>query len=197
MSKGQLSHKGRLIILAAASGTGKTTLGQALLKRDRRIVRSISYTTRAPRKGEKHGRDYFFVSEKQFLELKRKGAFLEWANVFGRYYGTPKKEIVASMKKGKDVLLLIDVQGARQVKKIWPDATLVFLAPPSKEELRKRLTSRGTDSKAEIEKRLRIAVGEMDELNDIRLSDYRIVNRHVECAVMALQGIVAAERHCR
>ena len=127
-----MSNRGRLFVISASSGTGKTTLAKELLKKDRRLVQSISYTTRKPRPKERQGKDYFFVTKKEFRAIKRKKGFLEWANVFGRLYGTPKKEVEAHLKRRRDVLLLIDVQGAKKVKKTKPDAVFIFWRRPRK-----------------------------------------------------------------
>ena len=186
--------KGRLFVISASSGTGKTTLAKELLKKDRRLVQSVSYTTRKPRSNERQGKDYFFVTKKEFKAIKKKKGFLEWANVFGRFYGTPKKEVEQHLKRKRDVLLLIDVQGAKQVKATKPDAVFIFLVPPSKEELKKRLIRRGTESRSEIEKRYRVATSELKELNDLKLCDYRIVNREIPVARQVLEAIVRAER---
>ncbi len=186
--------QGRLFVISASSGTGKTTLARELLREDKRLVQSVSYTTRHPRPDEIPGRDYFFVAKKEFSEKMRKNGFLEWANVFGRFYGTPKKEVEDHTRHGRDVLLLIDVQGAKKVKKSKPDAVFIFLAPPSKEELLRRLHKRGTETRAEIRTRYKIATKEMKELNDLNLCDYRIVNRHIPVATEVLRGIIRAER---
>ena len=186
--------KGTLFVISASSGTGKTTLAKELLKKDRNLVQSVSYTTRKPRHNERQGKDYFFVSKKEFKTIKKRKGFLEWANVFGRFYGTPKKEVEQHLKRKRDVLLLIDVQGAKQVKATKPDAVFIFLAPPSKEELKKRLIRRGTESPAEIEKRYRVATRELKELNDLKLCDYRIVNREIPVARQVLEAIIRSER---
>ena len=144
-----LNKRGRLFVISASSGTGKTTLAHELLSKDKNLVQSISCTTRKPRPTERQGRDYFFVTKKDFKRIQKKNGFLEWANVFGKFYGTPKKEVEAQLKKKRDVLLLIDVQGAKKVKKSKPDAVFIFLAPPSKEELKRRLIARGTESTAQ------------------------------------------------
>jgi guanylate kinase len=190
-----MSNKGRLFVISASSGTGKTTLAKELLKKDRKLVQSVSYTTRKPRHNERQGRDYFFVSKKEFKAIKKKKGFLEWANVFGRFYGTPKKEVEQHTKRGRDVILLIDVQGAKQVKATKPDAVFIFITPPSKEELKRRLIRRGTESRAEINKRYRVATRELKELNELKLCDYRIVNRQIPVARQVLEAIVRAERH--
>lgn len=189
-----MSSRGRLFVISASSGTGKTTLAKELLKKDRRLVQSVSYTTRKPRHNERQGRDYFFVTKKEFKAIKKRKGFLEWANVFGRFYGTPKKEVQQHTKRGRDVLLLIDVQGAKQVKATKPDAVFIFLAPPSKEELKRRLIRRGTESRAEIERRYRVATRELKELNELKLCDYRIVNREIPVARQVLEAIIRAER---
>ncbi len=185
--------RGKLFVISASSGTGKTTLARELLKEDKNLVQSISYTTRPPRLTERNGEDYYFVTKKEFFEMNRKNRFLEWANVFGQYYGTPKKEVGEHQRRGRNVLLLIDVQGAKKVKKTKPDAVFIFLAPPSKQELKRRLEKRATDSKKEITKRLRVATQELKELNDLSLCDYRMVNRDIDTAREVLKGIITAE----
>lgn len=188
------NRRGRLFVISASSGTGKTTIAHELLKRNRNLVQSISCTTRQPRGAEKNGVDYYFVSKTEFASIRRKQGFLEWANVFGKFYGTPKKQCEAHLKKGRDVLLVIDVQGAKQIKHTRPDAVFIFLVPPSKEELLRRLKKRGTDSKAEIMKRYRVATEELLQLNDLKLCDYRIVNRDIEVCRVVIETIIRAER---
>ncbi len=185
---------GRLFVISASSGTGKTTLARELLREDKNLVQSVSYTTRHPRPDEKNGQDYFFVTKKEFLKKIKKNGFLEWANVFGRTYGTPKKEVEDHLRQGRDVLLLIDVQGAKKVKKTKPDAVFIFLAPPSKEELLRRLYKRGTETQKEISVRYKVATKELKELNELALCDYRIINRQIPVATEALRGIIRAER---
>ena len=186
--------RGKLFVISASSGTGKTTLARELLREDKNLIQSISYTTRAPRPNERNGEDYYFVSKKEFTHKNKKHGFLEWANVFGYYYGTPKKEVEEHLKRGRDVLLLIDVQGAKKVKKSKPDAVFIFLAPPSKEELKRRLQKRGTESRQEINKRYKVATRELVELNELKLCDYRIVNRYIPTAREVLKAIIRAER---
>ncbi len=187
------SH-GKLFVISASSGTGKTTLAHELLRQDKNLVQSISCTTRQPRSNEVDGKDYFFVKKEKFLEKKKKNGFLEWANVFGKFYGTPKKEVETYLKRGHDVLLLIDVQGANKVKKTRPDAVFIFLSPPSREELKRRLKKRGTESAQEINRRYKVATRELRQLNDMTLCDYRIVNREIPVAREVLKGIIRAER---
>jgi guanylate kinase len=186
--------KGRLFVISASSGTGKTTLAKKLLKEDKNLVQSISYTTRPPRKNEVQGKDYFFVTKDEFQAIRRKNGFLEWAAVFGHHYGTPKKQVEEHTKRSRDVLLLIDVQGAKQVKRTKPSAEFIFLAPPSKEELKRRLIRRGTETRKEIERRYRVATRELKELNELKLCDYRIVNREIPVANQVLKAIILAER---
>ena len=189
-----LNKRGRLFVISASSGTGKTTLAKELLKEDKNLVQSVSYTTRQPRPKEIQGKDYFFVTREEFLQKKKKNGFLEWANVFGKFYGTPKKEVDEHLKRGRDVLLLIDVQGAKKVKKTRPNAVFIFLTPPSREELKRRLKKRGTESPQEINHRYKVATTELKELNDMTLCDYRIVNREIPVAGEVLKGIIRAER---
>ena len=190
-----MTPSGKLFVISASSGTGKTTLAKKLLKEDKNLVQSVSYTTRPPRPNEVQGKDYFFVKKKEFKAIRRKNGFLEWANVFGRFYGTPKKQVKEHVKRGRDVLLLIDVQGAKQVKKTKPDAVFIFLAPPSKEELKRRLIRRGTETPREINRRYRVATRELNELNELKLCDYRIVNRKIHVAHQVLKSIIVAERN--
>ena len=192
-----MSRQGKLFVISASSGTGKTTLAQELLRENKNLIQSISYTTRAKRPTEVNGKDYKFVSKREFLEIKKKDGFLEWANVFGRYYGTSKKEVEEHLKRGRDILLLIDVQGAKKVKTVKPDAVFIFLSPPSKDELRKRLEKRATESKVEISRRLKVATSELRELNAMYdgrwLCDYRIVNRDIYKCREILKSIIHAE----
>ncbi len=186
--------RGKLFVLSASSGTGKTTLARELAAEDHNIVISVSCTTRLPRPNERDGADYFFLSNKDFSKKKKSGGFLEWANVFGSSYGTPSDVVEKNLKSGKDVLLVIDVQGAKQVRKTVPEAVFIFLSPPSIAELKRRLEKRGTDSGAEIRKRLKVAVEELEALNELYLFDYRVVNRDLLKAKKVLKGIVDAER---
>ncbi len=187
-------HTGRLFVISASSGTGKTTLAKKLLEEDKGLIQSISYTTRKPRPNEIQGKDYFFVTKTEFVAMRKEDAFIEWANVFGRYYGTARKQVQEHTARGRDMLLLIDVQGAKKIKQTMPEAVFIFLVPPSKQELKRRLEKRGTDSKAEINKRYRLATRELVELNDLELCDYRIVNREIPVATEVLKSIIRAER---
>lgn len=153
--------KGRLFIISAPSGTGKSTVVNHLLKKMPDLVYSISYTTRPPRGGEQNGKEYCFVDESTFKRLVNEGFFAEWAEVHGALYGTPRLELENAIAAGKNVVLDIDVQGGMALKKRYPQAVTIFLAPPSFEELKERLSGRKTDSQATVAKRLENATREM------------------------------------
>jgi len=172
--------RGRLFIVSAPSGAGKTTLCRAVLERFGDMKYSISFTTRPPRKGETDGVDYHFITEKKFRTGIERHQWAEWARVHDNYYGTSAEFIDARLDAGDDVLLDIDVQGAVQIVQRYPDSITVFIMPPSLEILRKRLVSRGTDQEEVIEKRLRIAEHEIEQNNLYR---HVIVNDHLPDAV--------------
>lgn len=180
------------IIVSSPSGAGKTTIVDAVLKRDKTVSRVITATTRAPRTGEKDGADYLFWSIKQFEQAIKKGQMLEWAQVHTHYYGIPKKSVDSLMKKGICPILVIDVQGARTVKAQYPDAATVFIVPPSLKELKKRILGRN-DNTQDIEIRLETAKKEMQELDRY---DYALLNDDLKEAVEKMAGIIAAEQ-CR
>lgn len=182
---------GNVFVISAPSGGGKTTLAGQILNAMPDVERSVSMTTRPPREGERDGRDYFFVSEAAFEAVRRKKGFLEHATVFNRSYGTPRAFVQSQRKQGKDVLLLIDVQGARQVKENLKDAIQVFVMPPSIEELRRRLEKRAADAPEEIQRRLAIAKREMREASQY---DYVVLNLDLAKAVDELRAIIIAER---
>lgn len=182
---------GHLYIVAAPSGTGKTTLVRLLLENDPGIRLSISYTTRAPRAGEADGREYHFVGVPDFLAKIGTGDFLEWAEVHGNYYGTSKTWIEAEMAAGRDVLLEIDWQGAQQVRKIFPAAIGVFILPPSLAELERRLSGRGTDSAETIARRMAAA---RDEMRHMAEFDYVIINDDLQQALGDLLSVARASR---
>jgi guanylate kinase len=183
--------KGNLIIISGPSGVGKTTLREALQKRIPDIRFSVSWTTRPQRPGEITGKDYRFVSKRKFEQKIKNDGFLEWAHVHNEYYGTPKAPILGWMGKGEDVLLDIDIQGARQVKKRLPHSTGVLILPPSKKELLKRLTQRQTEPQSKI--RLRLKHAEV-EIRSLRFFDFAVINRDIAPAVDALETIVKAAR---
>lgn len=182
---------GRLFVLSAPSGSGKTTVLARLIQRKGPIVRSISATTRAPRTGEKNGRDYYFLSRAQFERGIRRKAFLEHARILGHGYGTPRWAVERHLQAGKDVVLCIDIQGARQVRKSGLGATTVFLVPPSLKVLRERLRRRGTERPSQVRARLKLAHRELRETGRY---DYAVVNDRLEEAVEAVRTIIRAER---
>lgn len=182
---------GRLVILSAPSGSGKTTVLGELLKRDPRCVRSISATTRPPRRGEENGREYRFLTRSRFRRAQIGRGFLEHARILGHWYGTPRAPIERAIRAGRDVLLGIDVQGARQLRRGRLPVTTVFLLPPSLRALRQRLERRGTESADQIRARLRLA---RKELKEVRRYDYAVVNDRLEEAVQDVQAILRAER---
>ena len=171
---------GKLIVISAPSGTGKTTVVKKLLEKTPNIAASVSFTTRPMRENEREGIDYFFVDKRKFESMVDSKQFIEHATVFGNYYGTQKKSLLIDLKKGINVILEIDWQGAQQVKEKMPSCIMIFLIPPSKEVLLSRLKNRGTDSKREIENRFNQAVSDLNESNKF---DYVLVNDQIEVAV--------------
>ena len=179
-------------VVAAPSGTGKTTVCRQVVARDSQIEFSVSHTTRKQRAGEVDGRDYFFVSEPEFRQLVAEDAFLEWAEYNSHLYGTSWRAIEAGLARGHELLLEIEVQGARQVRARRPDARLIFLLPPSLEDLRRRLQGRGTDSREEIRRRLQVAERELEAIKEF---DYAVTNDDLESCVVNLLEIIRAERN--
>lgn len=186
-----MQHPGNLFVVAAPSGAGKSSLVKALRELDAHVSPSVSHTTRAPRGQEKHGREYFFASEQEFDAMVANQAFLEWANVHGKRYGTSKRALADRLAGGADVLLEIDYQGALQVKQAFPEAVLIFILPPSWEELRARLENRGEDSPEVIELRLKNASEEMAQVEKF---DFVIINELFETALFDLKAIIHAQR---
>ncbi|MFY9720944.1 MAG: guanylate kinase [Azonexus sp.] len=182
---------GKLYVVAAPSGAGKTTLVRLLLDSEPGVHLSISYTTRGPRPGEADGREYHFVDVATFRAMMARGDFLEWAEVHGNFYGTSKVWIADHLAAGHDVLLEIDWQGAQQVRAVFPQAIGVFILPPSMEELTRRLTGRGTDSTEVVERRLAAAQAEMRHVGEF---DYVIINDGLEQALDDLRAVVRASR---
>ncbi len=188
-----MSNRGNLFIISAPSGAGKTSLAERLLKEVDGLHFSVSHTTRKPRAVEKNGVEYFFVSVPDFEAMIAQGEFLEWACVYGNYYGTCRRAVERQLEAGVDVLLDIDVQGAEEVKRVFPEAISVFVLPPSQDELEKRLRSRGLDDDDVVEARLQKAWAETQHC---RGYDYLIVNELIEKSLLELQSIVLAAR-CR
>jgi guanylate kinase len=186
-------HGGSLLIVVAPSGAGKTSLVRALLAARDGIRLSISTTTRAPRAGERDGVDYFFVSAEEFSARRDRGEFLEWAQVHGNLYATSRAWIEQQIARGVDIALEIDWQGARQIRRIFPHALSVFIAPPSMAVLRERLTQRGKDSADVIEQRLAAARSELKHAGECQ---YVIINQDFAAASRSLVGIADAAR-CR
>ena len=184
-------REGIIFILSAPSGTGKTTLIKGLRAVYPDIKLSVSFTTRARRAGEIHGRDYYFVRSTKFAAMKAKGDFAEWAKVHDFFYATPRRPLDQCVRDGQDILLDIDVQGARKIKRKYPQAVSIFLLPPSWRELQRRLALRGTDRKETIRRRLVNARG---EIREIIKYDYYVVNCEVKTSVELLKSIVEAER---
>lgn len=182
---------GNLFIVAAPSGAGKTTLVKMLLERDAGIGLSVSYTTRAPRPGERDGREYHFVDVPAFLAMRENGDFLESAEVHGNFYGTSRRWIAEQMAAGRDILLEIDWQGAAQVKRHFPEAVTVFILPPSLEALRERLSGRGQDSAEVIERRMAAA---REDISHAAEFEYIIVNDDFDQALLDLMAVVRASR---
>lgn len=190
--------RGRLFVVAGPSGAGKGTLIEELLRRHPTAWLSVSATTRAPRSGETHGVQYYFLDRAAFRDKVRNGDFLEWAEVHGNFYGTPRQSVIERLEGGRDVILEIDVQGARQVREKMPDAVGIFVMPPSLEELQRRLRGRGTESDSEIARRLRNAREENEAAKEYR---YVVVNddlrraREELCAIYVNESpLVKADR---
>lgn len=181
--------QGTLFIISAASGTGKTSLVKELLATTENIAVSVSHTTRQIRVGEVHGQHYYFVSTDEFAQMIANGEFLENAEVFGNHYGTSRAAVKELLDQGTDVILEIDWQGALQVKKIFSDAVMIFILPPSKQTLRQRLSARGQDSIEVINTRLAGAVAEMRMYSNF---DYVVINDDFDVALQELQAIITA-----
>ncbi len=184
--------KGILFVVSAPSGAGKTTLLRRVVSRLPGVSLSISCTTRAPRPGEQEGVDYFFISRAEFIDMMREDRFIEWAQVHGDLYGTPRSNL-ERLQQGEDLILEIDTQGARKIREELKDGVLIFILPPSLEVLEERLRSRGGDSEEAIQARLQNAQKELDQMT---WYDYIVVNREIEEATKELASIIIAER-CR
>ena len=185
------TRRGILFIVSAPSGAGKTTLIKELLNIFPEIALSVSCTTRSRRPGERAGRDYHFVSEKRFRAVRARKGFAEWARVHGALYGTPRAPLERAMRRGRDMLLDIDVQGARKIKRLYPGAVSIFVMPPSWHVLEERLAGRGTDGRKTILKRLETA---RREIREVVRYDYTVVNSDLAAAVESAKAIVVAER---
>ncbi|MEL7486991.1 MAG: guanylate kinase [Pseudomonadota bacterium] len=188
----KVARRGLMFILSSPSGAGKTTLADRLLKKDGEIVLSVSATTRERRPGEVHGQDYFFVDEETFMRMRENNEFLEWANVFGHYYATPRAMVEQTLRDGKDVLFDIDWQGAQQLDEVaGEDVVKVFILPPSREELERRLRKRAQDPEDVVLRRMAKADAEMSHWAEY---DYVIVNYDLDESEELLRSILFGER---
>lgn len=191
VARQQAGYPGSLFVVAAPSGAGKSSLVKALLELDTRVHPTVSHSTRGPRGQEKHGREYFFISNEEFDSMVSNDAFIEWANVHGNRYGTAKKAVEDRIAQGADVVLEIDFQGAMQIKKVFANAVLIFILPPSLDELRARLERRGEDKLDVIDLRMRNACIEMAQAEKF---DYVIINEVFERAVFDLKSVIHSQR---
>ncbi|MCZ0703374.1 guanylate kinase [Natronobacillus azotifigens] len=188
-----IEEKGILFVLSGPSGVGKGTVRKALFEKDTALQYSISMTTRAMREGEEEGVDYFYRSKEDFEKMIEDNQLLEHAQYVGNYYGTPRTYVEETLDKGNDVFLEIEVQGALQVKKNFPEGVFIFLSPPSLEELKNRIVSRGTETETLVMNRLKAAKDEIELMDNY---DYVVVNDQVDRAVEKVQAIVKSE-HCK
>lgn len=186
-------QQGVLAVVSGFSGAGKGTIMRALLEKYDNYALSISATTRDPRPGEADGREYFFMTDEQFEKMIAEDELIEHARYVNHYYGTPRRYVESKMQEGKDVILEIEIQGARKVKEQYPDALLIFVVPPSAEELKNRLVHRGTETAEVIEKRLKRAREESDGMDSY---EYILVNDQVDACVEKLHGLIQS-RHLR
>jgi len=188
-----MSHRGLLIVVSGPSGAGKGTICKELINRDASIAVSISATTRRPRNGEVDGKAYHFIDRDSFVNMINEDGFLEYACVYDNFYGTPKNFVIDKIESGENVLLEIDIQGALQVKKKYPEGIYVFILPPSMKELRNRIVGRGSETKDSLQKRMSSAYSEIEYIKNY---DYFIVNDTITHATNILQSIICAEK-CR
>lgn len=187
-----MNHQGILVVVSGFSGAGKGTLMKELLKRYDNYALSISATTRAPREGETDGKEYFFVTKEQFEKMRDERKLIEYAQYVNNYYGTPKEYVEQKMAEGKDVILEIEIQGALQVRELYPDALLLFVMPPSADELKERLVGRGTESPEVIAQRLAISAKESQFMPQY---DYLVVNDVLEESVRQVHEIIQSEHY--
>jgi guanylate kinase len=191
MTQGGEKRKGTLFVVTAPSGAGKTSLIDAVMKDDPSLKISVSYTTRKPRPGEKHGVDYHFVDAPTFRRMQQRGEFLESAEVHGNHYGTAKKVILDALAAGEDMILEIDWQGAREVRRLYPQSVGIFILPPTVEELERRMRARAQDSDAVIRQRVTNAQEELAHAGEFK---YAIINKDFETARRELASIIQRER---
>lgn len=187
-----INKKGLLLVVSGPSGTGKGTICKDIVAKHEAINLSISATTRNPRVGEAEGKSYFFKTKEEFEAMVDRGEFLEHAMIYDNYYGTPKKAIFDELDKGRDVILEIEMQGAMQIKEVYPQAVFIFVLPPSLQELRNRIVGRGTETEEQIEKRFNSAYDEIKLLGDY---DYFIFNNIVEKSSEEILNILEVEKN--
>lgn len=187
-----MKEKGLLLVISGPSGAGKGTICKALMEKNTMWL-SVSATTRQPRKGEIDGKNYFFISHEEFLDRIDKDDFLEYAEVYGNYYGTPRSSVIDMLESGKDVILEIDIQGALKVKDAFPEGIFIFILPPSMEELKQRIIKRGSETSESLMTRFMSAY---KEINYVSRYSYAVVNDTVELAANKIESIIVAER-CR
>ena len=187
-----MNRKGLLIVISGPSGAGKGTVCKSLVEKNN-VWLSVSVTTRAAREGEVHGINYFFISKKQFITKIDCSDFLEYAEVYGNYYGTPKSSVIEMIDSGKDVILEIDIQGALRVKETYKEGVFIFILPPSMKELENRIVGRDSETKESLMTRLKSAY---DEINYISRYNYAVINKTVDKTVNKIESIIIAEK-CR
>ena len=185
-----MNPKGMLLVISAPSGAGKSTLIRMLCRDFPGFGFSVSYTTRAPRENEVHGKDYYFVQKDEFQDLIEKNFFAEWAEVHGNFYGTPAQQVIKNIQEGRSLIMDVDIQGARQIKNNLQQGVYIFIFPPSLEELRQRLMQRGSDTAGAVEKRLQNAAWEIQKSD---FFDYWLVNDEINSSCAQLKAIVLAE----
>jgi len=189
-----MSKKGLLIIFSSASGAGKSTIAKEIAKKDPNLTLSVSHTTRACRQTEMQGKDYFFINEDEFERMIKEDEFLEWEKVHDAFYGTSRAFVLENLSQGKDVVLTIDVKGAKRIKEKYPESVSFFFRAPSNEELKKRLKKRDTETEESLAKRIEIADWEEKQANDY---DYHIINDKIEDTVNELLSIIKKEKEKR
>ena len=189
-----IDKKGLLLVISGPSGAGKVTICKVLMERENNLKLSVSATTRQPRTGEVDGVNYYFLTHEKFNDMISKDEFLEYAQTYSNFYGTPKGPVMECLEKGQDVVLEIEMQGARQVKQIYPEAILIFVLPPSLTELKSRLCCRGTETEEQITERLGCAFEEIKQIRDYNYFIFNETNKEVEAAI-EIEHIISSEKN--